>query len=76
MFNKDNAITGISSIVDLFGIQRFNRYGDFSDEHDASADYNALRSDWITIGNDISKAMELFVSHYRDTIKDRVRIDD
>ena len=69
MFNKDNAITGIGSIVDLFGIQSFNRYDNFSDEHDASTDYNALKSDWIAIGNDISWAVELFVSHYGDTLK-------
>ena len=46
MFNKYNIITGIGSIVDLFGIQSSNRYGNFSDEHDASSDYNALKSDW------------------------------
>ena len=75
MFNKDSVITGIGSIVDLFGIQSFNRYDDFSDEHDASADYDALKSDWITIGNDISQAVELFVSHCGDTIKDGVKSD-
>ena len=69
MFNKDNTITGIGSIVDLFGIQSFNQYDNFSDEHDTSADYDALKSDWITIGNDISQAVELFVSHYRHTLK-------
>ena len=72
MFNKDNLITGIGSVVDLFGIQSFYRYYDFSDEHGTSADYDALKSDWITIGNDISHAMELFVSH---NIKNRVRDD-
>ncbi len=69
MFNKDNTITGIGSIVDLFGIQSFNRYYDFSDEHDTSADYDALKSDWIAVGNDISQAMELFAARYRDTLK-------
>ena len=69
MFNKNNVITGIGSIVDLFGIQSFNRYDNFSDEHDASADYDALKSDWIAIGNDISQAVELFVSRYGDTLK-------
>ena len=39
------------------------------DEHDASSDYNALKSDWAAIGNDISQAMELFASRYRDTSK-------
>ena len=67
MFNKDNIIAGIGSVVDLFGIQSSNRYDDSADEHDASSDYNALKSDWITIGNDISQAVELFVSRYRDT---------
>ena len=67
MFNKDNVITGIGSVVDLFGIQSSNRYDDSADEHDASSDYNALKSDWITIGNDISQTVELFVSRYRDT---------
>ena len=76
MFNKDNVITGIGSIVDLFGIQGSNRYDNFSDEHDASADYDALKSDWITIGNDVSQAMESFVSLYGYNIKNRVRIDD
>ena len=75
MFNKDNVITGIGSVVDLFGIQNSNRYDDFSGEHDVSSDYDALKSDWITIGNDISQALELFASHYRDTIKDRLRDD-
>ena len=69
MFNKDNTITGIGSIIDLFGVQSFNRYYDFSDEHGASADYNALKSDWIAIGNDISQAVELFASRYGDTLK-------
>ena len=69
MFNKDNIITGIGSVVDLFGIQSSNRYDDFSDEHDTSADYDALKSDWLTIGNDISWAVELFVSRYGDTLK-------
>ena len=75
MFNKDNIIAGIGSVVDLFGIQS-NRYDNFSDEHGASSDYDALKSDWITIGNDISQAVELFVSRYGDTIKNGVRIDD
>ena len=69
MFNKDNIIAGIGSVVDLFGIQSSNRYDNFSDEHDASSDYDALKSDWITVGNDISQAVELFVSRYRDTLK-------
>ena len=76
MFNKDHIIAGIGSVVDLFGIQSSNRYDNFSDEHDASSDYDALKSDWITIGNDISQAMELCVSRYRDTIKNRVKLDD
>ena len=76
MFNKDNIIAGIGSVVDLFGIQSSNRYDDFSDEHNASADYDALKSDWITIGNDISQAMELFVARYGDTMKNKVRMDD
>ena len=74
MFNKDNIIAGIGSVVDLFGIQSSNRYDNFSDEHGASSDYDALKSDWMAIGNDISQSMELFVSRYRDTIKDRVRM--
>ena len=69
MFNKDNIIAGIGSIIDLFGIQSSNRYDDFSDERDTSADYDALKSDWIAVGNDISQAVELFVSRYRDTLK-------
>ncbi len=76
MFNKDNIIAGICSVVDLFGIQSSNRYDDSADEHDASSDYNALKSDWAAIGNDISQAMELFASRYRDIIKDRVKLDD
>ena len=75
MFNKDNIIAGIGSVVDLFGIQSFNRYNNSADEDDASSDYDALKSDWITIGNDISQAMELFTSRYGDTIKDRLRMD-
>ena len=54
----------------LFGIQSSNRYDDSADEHDASSDYNG------PIGNDISQAMELFASHHRDIIKDRVKLDD
>lgn len=69
MFNKNSAITGIGSIIDLFGIQSFNQYDKFSDEHDASADYNALKSDWITTGNDISQTVELFVSRYGGILK-------
>ena len=75
MFNKDNIIAGIGSVVDLFGIQSSNRYDDSADEHDASSDYDALKSDWAAIGNDISQAMELFASRYGDTIKDRLRMD-
>ena len=62
MFNKDNIIAGIGSVVNLFGIQSSNRYDDSTDEHDASSDYNALKSDWAAIGNDMSQAMELFWS--------------
>ena len=76
MFNKNNTITGIGSVVDLFGIQSFNRYDNFSDEHNASVDYGALKSDWITTENDVSRAVELFVSLYGYNIKNRVRIDD
>jgi hypothetical protein len=76
MFNKDNIIAGIGSVVDLFGTRSSNRYRNSSDEHKASSDYDALKSDWITIGNDISQAVELFVSRYGDTIKNGVRIDD
>ena len=71
MFNKDNIIAGIGSVVDLFGIQSSNRYDDSADEHDASSDYDALKSDWIAIGNDMSQAMKSFASRYKDTIKDR-----
>ncbi len=66
MFNKNNIIAGIGSVVDLFGIQSSNRYDDSTDEGDASADYNALKSDWAAIGNDMSQAMELFASCYAE----------
>lgn len=66
MFNKDNIIAGIGSVVDLFGIQSSNRYDNFSDEGDASSDYDALKSDWAAIGNDMSQAMELFASYYAE----------
>ena len=75
MFNKDNIIAGIGSVVDLFGIQSSSRYDDSADEHDVSSDYDALKSDWVTIGNDISRAIELFASRCGDTIKDRVKMD-
>lgn len=75
MFNKDNIIAGIGSVVDLFGVRSFNRYNNSPGEHNVSSDYDALKSDWITIGNDISQAMELFASRYGDTIKDRLRMD-
>ena len=68
MFNKDNIIAGIGSVIDLFGIQSSNRYDDSTDEHDAFSDYHALKSDWAAIGNDMSQAMELFASRYRDAI--------
>ena len=71
MFNKDNIIAGIGSVIDLFGTRSSNRYRNSSDEYDASSDYNALKSDWAAIGNDISQAMELFASRHRDIIKDR-----
>ena len=64
MFNKNNIIAGIGSVVDLFGIQGSNRYDDSTDERDSFSDYNALKSDWAAIGNDMSQAMELFVSRY------------
>ena len=64
MFSKDNIIAGIGSVVDLFGIRCSNRYRNSSDERKASSDYDALKSDWIAIGNDMSQAMESFVSRY------------
>ena len=76
MFNKDNIIAGIGSVVDLFGARSSNRYRNSSDEHKAPSDYDALKSDWIAIGNDMSQAMESFVSLYGYNIKNRVRIDD
>lgn len=66
MFNKDNIIAGIGSVVDLFGVRSFNRYNNSPDEHNVSSDYDALKSDWITIGNDISQAMGLFASCYTE----------
>lgn len=75
MFNKDKIIAGMGSVVDLFGIQSSNRYDDSADEDDVSSDYIALKSDWAAIGHDISQAMELFASHHRDIIKDRVKLD-
>ena len=75
MFNKENIIAGIGSVVDLFGTRSANRYRNSSDEHKASSDYDALKSDWIAIGNDMSQAMKSFVSRYKDTIKDRARLD-
>lgn len=75
MFNKDNIIAGIGSVVDLFGIQSSNRYNNSPDEHNVPSDYDALKSDWTAIGNDISQAMGLCASRYGDTIKDRLRMD-
>ena len=49
MFNKDNIIAGIGSVVDLFGTRSSNQYRNSSDEHKASSDYDALKSDWIAI---------------------------
>ena len=69
MFNKDNIIAGIGSVVDLFGIQSSNRYDDSTDEHDASSDYNALKSDWRAIGNDMSQVMGLFVTRREECHK-------
>ena len=43
MFNKDNIIAGIGSVVDLFGTRSSNRYRNSSDEHKASSDYDALK---------------------------------
>ena len=69
MFNKDKILAGIGSIVDLFGTRSSNRYRNSSDEHEASSDYDALKSDWAAIGNDISQAMELFVSRHKECHK-------
>lgn len=49
MFNWNNIIKGIASIVDLFGTQG-------TSTHYESNDYNALKSDWNAIGNDMSQA--------------------
>ncbi len=73
MFNKDNIIAGIGSVVDLFGTRSSNRYRNFSDEHYASSDYDALKSDWIAIGNDMSQAMKSFVSCYKNTIQSCIK---
>ena len=69
MFNKDNIIAGIGSVVDLFGTRSSNRYRNSSDEHKASSDYDALKSDWIAIGNDMSQSMELFVLRRKECHK-------
>ena len=69
MFNKDNIIAGIGSVVDLFGTRSSNRYRNSSNEHKASSDYEALKSDWIAIGNDMSQAMELFVVRRKECDK-------
>ena len=66
MFNKDNIIAGIGSVIDLFGIQSSNRYDDSTDEHDAFSDYHALKSGWAAIGNDMSQVMELFASCHKE----------
>ncbi|MBE6262442.1 MAG: hypothetical protein E7104_00505 [Prevotella sp.] len=45
--------TGLESLANIKGRMRFNQYV-------FSNDIDDLRNDWITIGNDIRKAMSLY----------------
>ena len=74
-----NIIIGIGSMVDLFGTQSLSQRDDFVNEDNEWSDYDALKSDWLAIGNDMSQviagvdmpeAEELFKKYYKRKQKD------
>lgn len=52
-----NIITGIGSVVDLFGTQSLSQSDELYGEHVWFSDYLALKSDWLAVGNDMSQVM-------------------
>ncbi len=52
-----NIIIGIGSVVDLFGTQSLSQRGDFVSADNDWSDYDALKSDWLAIGNDMSQVI-------------------
>ena len=54
LFSQPSVLSGVASIIDLYGVSN-----DFNTSRtEEEADMMALRSDWITIGKDIRSAMD------------------
>lgn len=55
-------LTGVASVIDLFGIEGITTYHRFLSKaytRDAKqTDYKAIKSDWVKVGNDLTKATE------------------
>ena len=80
-----NIIIGIGSVVDLLGTQSLSQRVDFVNADNDWSDYDALKSDWLAIGNDMSQvivgadmpeAEELFKKYYKAILEGEVSFDD
>lgn len=80
-----NIIIGIGSVVDLFGTQSLSQRDDIVNTDNDWSDYDALKSDWLAIGNDMSQvivgadmpeAKELFKNYIEEFLEREVSFDD
>lgn len=61
LFSKPSFLTGIARLIDVF--RATNKYN--TSNSDQQADYDALYSDWLAIGDDIWKATEKYSESIR-----------
>ena len=80
-----NIMMGIGSVVDLFGTQSLSQRDDIVNADNEWSDYDALRSDWLAIGNDMSQvivgvdmpeAEKLFKIYYKAFREREVSFDE
>lgn len=58
---KPSFVGGISSLIDFFGNEERNYR---LSKNETEADVNAIYSDWLMVGNDMSESMNHFKTKY------------
>lgn len=58
-YTQSPILTGIARLIDPFG--SLDNFDMFSGGY--TADYYALRSDWMAVGNDMRKAIRTYQAH-------------
>lgn len=62
LFPTPTMWTGLGSMIDVYGTLNMYNYS----PSDAKADYDALRSDWLAVGDYITEAI---ISEYDDIVR-------